>query len=132
MPDNHAEIDEIIHLRKVFASRLIFLRKEAGLSQEELAEKLNINQNQISKFENAKSMPRWDNIVKIREIFDCSYDFLFSDYIPSERRYIEAVQKISATPPKPPKDLEIPDDKAEKIISIIEKVVSEIIKNDAK
>lgn len=116
--------------RKIFAARLIYLRKETGLTQEELSEQIGINQTQISKMENAQTLPKWSSLVKIRSFFDCSYDFLLSENnFPPETKYIDAISKINFPPPK---DIEIPDDKAEKIIKIIEKVVSEILKTDAE
>lgn len=110
--------------KKTFAMRLAFLRKEKGVGQDELAELLGINQAQISKMENAKILPKWSNLIKIRDFFDCSFDFLLSDAnFPAEKKYFDAIAKMSA------RDIEIPDEKAEKIIRIIEAVVSDMLKN---
>ena len=40
-----------------FSDKLIALRKKAGWSQEELAERLNVSRQSVSKWESAQSMP---------------------------------------------------------------------------
>ena len=41
----------------IFADKLIALRKQHGLSQEQLAEKLNVSRQSVSKWEGAQSIP---------------------------------------------------------------------------
>ena len=45
------------------ANRLLEFRKRSGLSQEELAEKLNITRQSVSKWERAESAPDTDNLI---------------------------------------------------------------------
>lgn len=56
--------------------RIRFLRKEIGLSQEQLANKLNTTQDTISLWELNKSLPDAINIVKICKLFVISADYL--------------------------------------------------------
>jgi len=49
-------------------------RKEQGMSQELLAEKLHISRQSISKWENGSSLPSFANVVAISELFDLSLD----------------------------------------------------------
>lgn len=58
-----------------FGEKLQNLRKENGLSQEQLAEKLNVSRQAVSKWESG-ALPDVDNIVKISSFFDCSLDYL--------------------------------------------------------
>ncbi|WP_125763081.1 helix-turn-helix domain-containing protein [Companilactobacillus hulinensis] len=51
-------------------------RKEQGMSQELLAEKLHISRQSISKWENGSSLPSFANVVAISELFDLSLDEL--------------------------------------------------------
>ena len=50
------------------------LRKESGLTQMELARKLNVKQNTISNWENGKSKPDIITTTKLAEVFGVSTD----------------------------------------------------------
>jgi len=60
------------------ANKLNELRKQANLSQEELAEKLNISRQAVSKWERAESAPDKENIIKLSEIYNISIDEMLS------------------------------------------------------
>lgn len=47
----------------ILADKIITLRKKNGWSQEELAEKLNVSRQSISKWEGAQSIPAMDKIL---------------------------------------------------------------------
>lgn len=59
-----------------FIERLIELRKQAGLSQESLAERLNISRQAISKWERGESTPDMDNLKVLGQIYNVSIDYL--------------------------------------------------------
>ncbi len=52
------------------------LRKENNLSQEQLAEKLNVSRQAISKWESNKAYPDIDNLILLRDIFNVTLDDL--------------------------------------------------------
>ena len=52
------------------------LRKIKNMSQEELAEKLNVSRQAVSKWESGNGYPETEKIISICEIFDCSMDDL--------------------------------------------------------
>lgn len=58
--------------------RLIELRKSKQLSQEELAEKLNVTRQTISKWETNQSSPEFDKILPLCELFEISTDELLT------------------------------------------------------
>ena len=58
------------------ANRLIELRKSRGLSQEELAEKLGLSRQAVSKWERAESSPDIDNIMALSKLYGISVDEL--------------------------------------------------------
>ena len=60
------------------ADRLIKLRKKSGLSQEELADKLGISRQSVSKWERAESSPDTDNLICLAKIYGVSLDELLS------------------------------------------------------
>ena len=64
-----------------FGDKLISLRKKHGLSQEELASKLNVSRQSVSKWESNNTYPETDKIVQICNIFDCRMDDLINDKI---------------------------------------------------
>ena len=57
-------------------NNLLDLRKKKGMSQEELAEKLNVSRQTISKWETDQSQPDFDKIKPICELFEMSADEL--------------------------------------------------------
>ncbi|MCD8040464.1 MAG: helix-turn-helix domain-containing protein [Clostridia bacterium] len=57
-------------------SKIKSLRKESGLSQTELAQKLNTSQDTVSLWELNRSCPDAENIVKLCILFDVSSDYL--------------------------------------------------------
>lgn len=58
------------------AYRIQNLRKTKGLSQEELAEKIGVSRQAVSKWESDQSMPDLDKIIIISEYFDVTTDFI--------------------------------------------------------
>ena len=59
-----------------FGEQLKNHRKEKGLSQEELANLLYVTRQSVSQWENDKTMPSVDLLVKLSEIFDTTVDAL--------------------------------------------------------
>ncbi len=61
-----------------FANHLQFLRKKANLSQEDLAEHLNISRQAVSKWELGQSSPDIDTCLKLCEVLKITPNQLFS------------------------------------------------------
>lgn len=59
-----------------FAERLKELRKQAHLTQVELAKRLGIGQSSYADWERGKKKPTQENLVKIAQILDVSIDYL--------------------------------------------------------
>lgn len=55
------------------------LRKNAGLSQEALAEKLGVSRQAVSKWENDNGMPETEKLIVMAKLFDTSLDDLISE-----------------------------------------------------
>lgn len=62
---------------------LYTLRRKAGLSQEELAEKLDVSRQAVSKWEQGKAMPETGKLLSIARYFGVSLDDLMGDEMPS-------------------------------------------------
>lgn len=67
----------------ILADKIIDLRKKNGWSQEELAEKLGVSRQSISKWESAQSVPDLTRVIQLAEIFSVSTDYLLRDEIES-------------------------------------------------
>lgn len=78
----------------IFADKLIKLRKQSGWSQEELAERLDVTRQSISKWEGAQSVPDLERMLKLSELFGVSLDYLLKDEIED----IEPTADPPATP----------------------------------
>ena len=65
--------------------RLLELRKDKRLSQEEVAEKLNVTRQTVSKWETNQSMPDFDKIVPLCELYGITPNELF---ISSEKAFL--------------------------------------------
>lgn len=61
------------------SEKIISLRKSRGMSQEDLAEKLNVSRQAISRWELGSAMPDASNILMLSEIFNVSTDYLLKD-----------------------------------------------------
>ena len=61
-----------------FAEKLKTIRKQAGMSQEKLAEKLGVSRQAITKWETDAGIPDIENIMAISTLFDISIDELLS------------------------------------------------------
>ncbi|MBR5228191.1 MAG: helix-turn-helix transcriptional regulator [Clostridia bacterium] len=68
-----------------FEEKFIKLRKEKGFSQEELAEKLNVTRQTISKWELGQTKPDMDKIKEISALFEISVENLINDSMEAEK-----------------------------------------------
>ncbi|HHT7226054.1 MULTISPECIES: helix-turn-helix domain-containing protein [Bacillus cereus group] len=62
-----------------FGEKLFKLRKEKGLSQEALAEKLNTTRQAVSKWENGQGFPETEKLIMIGNVFEVSLDYLLKE-----------------------------------------------------
>ncbi len=63
-------------MKETFGQRLARLRKEKGYTQEDVASKITISPQAVSKWENDNSEPDLDTLNKLADIFSCSVDEL--------------------------------------------------------
>lgn len=79
-----------------FADKLIRLRKRNGMSQEDLADKLGVSRQAISKWEGMLSVPDLQNVLKISELFNVTTDYLLKDRIVDENAGAAGTDVIGA------------------------------------
>ena len=61
------------------AEKITSLRKENSMSQEELADKLNVSRQAISRWEMGTAMPDANNLLQISKLFNVTVDYLLND-----------------------------------------------------
>ena len=86
----------------ILADKIIELRKKNGWSQEDLAEKLDVSRQSISKWEGAQSIPDMNKILKLSEVFSVSTDYLLKDEIeldsPGEAPKVDTESSLKEVP----------------------------------
>ena len=74
--------------------KLYTLRKKSGLSQEQLAEALNVSRQAISKWEGGSAMPESDKLLALSNYFGVSLDYLLKDGAPDAALIVYGVLSI--------------------------------------
>ena len=59
-----------------FGEKLQALRQKAGMSQDALAEKVNVSRQAVSRWERDETMPETDKVVALADLFGVTTDYL--------------------------------------------------------
>ena len=78
----------------ILADKIIRLRKTNGWSQEELADKMNVSRQAVSKWEAAQTTPDLEKILQLGNLFGVTTDYLLKDELVDE----EFVEGVDETP----------------------------------
>ena len=62
-----------------FYEKLVILRKKNNLSQEQLADKLGVSRQAVSKWESASSVPDMEKMMQLCKILNCTLEELVDD-----------------------------------------------------
>ncbi len=76
-------------------NKLAKLRKEAGYTQEQLAEMLDVSRQSISKWESDAAYPETEKLIKLGELYGCSMDYLLKDGVEEKDGKSAAEQRPS-------------------------------------
>lgn len=87
-----------------FAERLIELRRQHDLSQEDLAKELGVSRQAISKWERAESTPDVTNLVAIANLYGISLDELVHGEDAPAHEEAPAAEEPASEPTPPPPD----------------------------
>ncbi len=63
------------------ADKITYLRKENNMTQEELAHKVGVSRQSVSKWEAGGALPDLDKLLKISKLFGVSTDYLIDEEI---------------------------------------------------
>lgn len=64
-----------------FSEKLITLRRREGMSQEQLADRLGVTRQSVSKWESSAAMPELVKLIALSELFGVSVDYLVKDRV---------------------------------------------------
>lgn len=64
-----------------FSEKLMTLRRREGMSQEQLADRLGVTRQSVSKWESGAVMPELVKLISLSEMFGVSVDYLVKDYL---------------------------------------------------
>ena len=64
------------------ADRIQYLRKQRGLSQEELADMVGVSRQSVSKWESEQSTPDLDKIIVMSDLFEVTTDYILKGIEP--------------------------------------------------
>lgn len=113
----------------MLSEKIINLRKSRGWSQEELAEKLDVSRQSVSKWESGVSNPELDKIVAMSTLFGVSTDYLLKDATAAENEPIrdfargdadeEVVEEIITEEPIPTREVSAAE--AEEYLTAVKK-----------
>lgn len=117
----------------ILAEKIIKHRKQNGWSQEELAMKLNISRQSVSKWESGASIPDLDKIIRLSQIFEVSTDYLLKDELEEEPVQVPSFTNGSDTvyEPNPYGAEELPTtavsvEEADTYMNLVEKISRKI------
>ena len=82
----------------ILAEKIARLRKKNGWSQEDLAEKMNVSRQAVSKWESAQTVPDLEKILTLGNLFGVTTDYLLKDEMESEEfsgTEIPAVRRLT-------------------------------------
>lgn len=68
----------------ILADKIIQLRKKNGWSQEELADKMQVSRQAVSKWEGAQAVPDLEKILRLGQLFGVTTDYLLKDELEQE------------------------------------------------
>ncbi len=79
----------------MLAENVKVLRKQKGFSQEELAVRVNVVRQTVSKWEKGLSVPDADTVIRLAEVLDVSVNELLGEEIKKEETGLEVAEQLS-------------------------------------
>ena len=79
----------------MLSENLKVLRKQKGFSQEELAVRVNVARQTVSKWEKGLSVPDADTVIKLAEVFGVSVSELLGEEIKDAEAKLEVAEQLS-------------------------------------
>ncbi len=109
----------------ILADKIAKLRKQNGWSQEDLAMKLHVSRQSVSKWESTASIPDLDKIVKMSELFGVSTDYLLKDKV-EEEMSVPDLTELADTTAEKENGCEVTLEQANRYMDLVEKAAVKI------
>lgn len=83
-------------------ARIAACRKRAGMSQEKLANELNISRQAVSRWETGEAVPDTEKVIQLSRIFHVTTDYLLLDIdeAPQSAAPLKTTEKRNSAPQK--------------------------------
>jgi transcriptional regulator with XRE-family HTH domain len=65
-------------MRQQIGKRLRLIRENIGITQADLGKKLGIQFQHVSKYERGETVPTWENLIKLNELYDININWLLT------------------------------------------------------
>lgn len=88
------------------AEKLVYLRKEKGLSQLKLAEMMDVSRQAISRWETGVAVPSAENLKYLGNLYDVSLDYLFNDAADEPERNKGITDETGEAPTSAPESVD--------------------------
>jgi transcriptional regulator with XRE-family HTH domain len=85
---NEAFEGQVMLTFMILRQRLVDLRKEQKLSQDDVARAISVSKSQVSNWEQGKGNPSVENLIGLAKLFNVSTDYLLFDAVPREGREV--------------------------------------------
>ena len=79
-----------------FSEKLMDLRRKSGMSQEQLADRLGVTRQSVSKWESGTAMPELVKLISLSDLFGVSVDYLVKDRLDSPEEEARGGDDLSA------------------------------------
>ena len=79
----------------ILADKIIRLRKQNGWSQEELAERMHVSRQAVSKWEAAQTTPDLEKILMLSKLFGVTTDYLLKDQLEQEEFTDDTLEPVT-------------------------------------
>ncbi len=101
----------------MIGDKIAELRKQNGMSQEELADRMGISRQSVSKWESGQSQPEIEKLLQLSELFHVSTDYLLKeDTMPTvAKAAVQEEEPVKETVYEEPEDRDPMDDWKETI-----------------
>ena len=91
-----AIIKEMENINEIVAENIVLLRKKAGLTQAQLAERINYSDKAVSKWERGEAVPDIVVLKKMADLFNVSLDFMVTKPSPNKIRLTRRISLSKA------------------------------------
>ncbi len=68
----------LLQMRQEIGKRLRLIRERMGITQAEVGNKLGIQSQHVSKYERGETVPTWENLIKLTELYDVNINWLLT------------------------------------------------------